>query len=198
MNINSTGSKHAAVAYPLVWPHGWPRTTTPQINTKFAARSVHAAHAELAVELGRLGATDMLISSNVTLGNDSPKDRGICVYFFFKGKNYALPCDRWTAVQDNLWALAKHIEALRGQERWGVGTLDRAFAGYLAIGNGEPNPEEWWTVLGVPRSATTQQLSDGYREAARKAHPDMNGGSDKQMVLINAAYAIARRTLKLT
>jgi hypothetical protein len=118
-------------AYPLHWPPGWPRTALPQ-QSKFSDRPLGQSIANLKRELELMHATGVIISSNVTLGQ-TPKDKGICVYFQFKGKPYALPCDKWNSVEDNLRALTNHIEALRGQERWGVGTLERAFAGYLAL-----------------------------------------------------------------
>jgi hypothetical protein len=34
-------------------------------------------------------------------------------------------------VADNIAAIAAHIDAIRRQDRYGVGTLDQAFAGYV-------------------------------------------------------------------
>ena len=180
-------------AYPLSWPAGWPRTQTPQ-RSNFAARTVHAALTELTDQLARLKATGMLISSNVTLGG-SPKDKGVCVYFQFRGKPYALPCDRWDCVEDNLWALAKHIEGLRASERWGVGTIERVFAGFMALPPpAGSNPEEWWKVLRCERNATLAQAQEAYRLEASRQHPD-RGGSNEAMATLNAAWAVAKRAL---
>lgn len=177
-------------AYPLQWPYGWPRTTTP-LRSKFGTRSVHAAVEELKRQLSMLRATDMVISSNITLGA-TPKDKGVCVYFKIKGKPYALPCDRWDCPEDNVWALAKHIENMRAQERWGVGSLERAFQGYAALpGPAGENPSEWWTVLKVERTSTFDDAQASYRELARQYHPD-NGGSNEKMALLNAAWANAK------
>lgn len=121
----------------------------------------------------------------------------MCVYFRLRGKQYALPCDRWDCVEDNLWALCKHIESLRGQERWGVGTTERAFAGYLALEAppGE-NPLEWWKVLRCERTATLAQAQEAYRAEAQIRHPD-RGGSAASMATLNAAWTEAKRVLAL-
>lgn len=72
-------------------------------------------------------------------------DRGAAVYFEMKGKPVSLACDKWNRVEDNIWAIAKHIEALRGQQRWGVGSIEQAFRGYTALpAIGESSASEWW------------------------------------------------------
>lgn len=180
----------ADVAYPLAWPHGWPRTQYPQ-RSKFGDRSVHAAVEELKHQLSLLKATDMVISSNVTLGA-TPKDKGVCVYFKLKGKPYALPCDKWDCPEDNLWALAKHIENMRAQDRWGVGNLERAFAGYMALpAPAGENAAQWWDVLRVPRNCDFDTAQAAYRSEARIRHPD-NGGSNEKMATLNQAWANAK------
>ena len=56
---------------------------------------------------------------------------------------HVLACDRWDRPEHNLRAIAKHVEAIRGQERWGVGSVAQAFRGYQALpsrATGKP----WW------------------------------------------------------
>lgn len=191
-----------ANAYPLQWPFGWPRTLIPQRNSKFkSATSVHWALDELETELRRLCAQNIMISSNVSLGQQSPKDKGVCVYFSLKGKEYnappkpyALPCDKWDRVEHNLWALAKHIESIRGQERWGVGTIERHFAGYTQLNApaGAVDPAEWWTILRVLRDAKWQDVESAYKRRALECHPDRPGGNNADMANVNAAFQNAK------
>lgn len=149
-------------------------------------------------ELDAMGAKNIVLSTNLELNlrgmprgdRGEPGDPGAAVYFELKGKTIAMACDKWNRVADNIAAIAKHIEALRGQDRWGVGTLDRAFTGYEAL----PAPEQWWNVLGLKRDATLAQVEEAYRLGAKMAHPD-RGGSDAAMARINGAYENAKRDL---
>lgn len=135
-------------------------------------------------ELDRLGAKKAVLSTNVQRRLDGrpysnqsqPRDPGAAVYFELKGKPVSLACDKWNRVEDNVWAIAKHIEALRGQQRWGVGSIEQAFRGYTALpAVGESSASEWWKTLGVPVNATAAQVKDAYRILVKKHHPDFGG-----------------------
>ena len=94
------------------------------------------------------------------------------------GKSIAMPCDKWDRLADNIYAVAKHIDALRGQERWGVGSIDRAFTGYAAL----PDPhakKHWREVLLLTSTATLPDIKEAYRELARLHGPDKGGDPEK-------------------
>ncbi|NJP11408.1 MAG: J domain-containing protein [Leptolyngbyaceae cyanobacterium RU_5_1] len=111
----------------------------------------------------------------------------------------ALACDAWDRVEDNIWAIAKHIDALRGQQRWGVGTIEQAFRGYQAY---LPAPKEdrhgegWWTALHISSTATPQEVEAAYRKLAAYYHPDSPTGNEQMMVIINQAISDARKEFK--
>lgn len=198
-------------SYPLEWPIQVPRTMTPQ-RARFGAVGMGAAIDGLRAELRRLGALDVVVSSNVALridgfpraGLPEPKDAGVAVYFrLFNLKRlsrpYCLPCDRWHRVAHNIRAIALHIEAMRGMERWGVGSIEQAFAGYAAL----PAPgADWWAVFGIEKQtlgdggklAVLQIVEARFAERLKAAHPDL-GGSHEEMVRLNAARAAARAEL---
>jgi hypothetical protein len=113
---------------------------------------------------------------------DTPADPGAAFFFELDGKPHLLACDRWDTTAGNITAIAAHIEALRGQERWGVATLHEAFAGHVAL----PAPEQWWQVLGLTAAAPVDLIERRYRELAKHAHPD-KGGSHAAMARLNAA-----------
>ena len=171
--------------YPLSWPMTWARTPAYKRQVaRFADRSIGKSAAFVLDELRMLGARDVVISTNQELRRDGmPKstqrrlleDPGAAVYFSLKGKPRVLACDKWSLLADNLWAIGLHIEAIRGQQRWGVGTVEMAFAGYEALPAGGP---DWWQVLGVEHSTSFDFVRTVYRDLVKKNHPDQGGDQE--------------------
>lgn len=158
------------------------------------AESAHA----LEQEIRRMGGVDMIISSNLKVkanglpysNQRNPEDPGVAVYFKWRRRDVVFACDKWLSVEDNLWAIVKHIEALRGQERWGVGSLDQAFAGYMALP--DPDTKPWWLVLGVTEDASDEDIKSAYRALAKKYHPDnLVFGDAVMFTQVQRAYELA-------
>lgn len=180
-------------AYPLQWPAGRQRRRYRQ-HAQFGTRhglTLGKARDELFRQIKLLGGKMPILSSNLELRLDGlpyanqrqPDDPGVAVYFTYKGKQHCFACDVWHKVEDNVFAIAKTIDALRGIERWGTGDmLERAFMGFEAL----PQPEQWFQVLGVSAHATEQEIDAAYRRLAMEHHPDRGGNGD-QMARINAA-----------
>jgi hypothetical protein len=114
------------------------------------------------------------------------------VYFKFKGKATVLACDGYFRVADNIAALAAHIDALRRIERYGVGTIEQALAGYKALP--ADSAADWRAVLGFPKDArpSLDQVDAAYKAIAKQKHPDV-GGSEMEMTHLNRArdYALS-------
>jgi len=53
-------------------------------------------------------------------------------------------------------------------------------------------PRDYYEILGVPRTATADELKSAFRQLARKYHPDVNKdpGAEDQFKEINEAYAV--------
>lgn len=189
--------------YPLQWPPGFPRT-------KFPARSRFDTPEErvkrnLERELDLLEAANVVVTTNVELRRDGKpyagqliEDRGVAVHFVRSGRQQAIACDRWDSVRDNLQAVAKTIEALRGIDRWGTGEMvDAAFAGFTAIpasaGGGTPvRPKRsWWDVLEVSPSASPEIVEAAYKAKRRATHPD-SGGNEESFNEVQKAYEEAQ------
>lgn len=207
-------------AYPLTWPPSQPRTRSRQ-RASFGRTertyyegggsrldrtrlTVAQALERLTRELRLVGAVQVVVSTNLQLrldglprsGQGEPADPGVAVYFSLDQKPHCLACDTWDRVADNLAAIAKHIEALRGQERWGVGSRAQAFAGYAARPASTARP--WRQVLEVPAAAprpTEDDVRATYRRLAFHRHPD-HGGSTEAMAELNAAMAEALAEIK--
>lgn len=210
-----------ASRYPLSWPIGWKRT--PYNARKHAAFHSHRTvdngsgysykrKEALSVgdgldrvngELRRLGARNVVISSNLRIREDGLPyanqanqldDPGVAVYFRLSNADRVLACDRWRSAAENLAAIAGHIAAMRAQDRYGVGTLDQAFAGYAAL---PPKGGTWRTTLGfaVDEVVNVDRVERAFRERARTAHPDVAGGSHDAMASLTQAKSEALEEL---
>ncbi len=209
-------------AFPLAWPQGWPRTVAadrraPKFHTRTreagrnwpTSRAVTVAEARgrLQAELDLLRATLPVLSSNMELrldgqprsGQRDPDDPGVAVYFQLRGKPRVLACDRWLTVAGNIAAIAAHIDAMRGMDRWGVGSVDRLFEGFTALPAAAPGQRHWRQVLGISSTLSIDAagLESLRRALARQHHPDVPGGSAERMAEINAAVDQALREIGL-
>lgn len=207
--------------YPLSWPTGWKRT--PAGSRRHAAfhstkreyyqgggsylrkqaLSVGEGLDRLNGELSRLGARRVIISSNLRTRQDGMPhaqqarildDPGVAVYFNLGGKSRVLACDKWASAAENLAAIAGHIHAIRAVDRYGVGTIDQAFAGYAALP--ADTAADWRSVFGFAADAVVSlaDVESKYRERAKVSHPD-RGGSDLEMAHVNRARDYARAEL---
>jgi hypothetical protein len=173
-------------AYPLAWPPGWPRTDRPTWS-RFQV-SQHEAQQGLLRELRLLGAKDVIISTNIPLRRDglpyasrrAPEDQGVAVYFKLEGNDQCIPCDKWRTIAENMQAIRKTIEALRGLERWGAKEMvNAAFRGFKALPESiilnEHTARAWWEVLEVSQEASREVIKAAYKARLLKVHPDQGG-----------------------
>jgi hypothetical protein len=205
--------------YPLEWPRGKARTDSyRRKDGNFHTRdsvsgkrdlSIAVALQRLQRELDAIRAEHPVVSSNVELRLDGlpksnarvPSDPGVALYFHLSirdqrtGKTVrdpvALACDRYRDVADNIAAIAKHLEASRAIERYGVGTLREIFRGYMALPENATAVDDWRDALGNPTNLLEAESS--YRSMMKFAHPDAPGGSEAAAARLNAAIALARQ-----
>jgi hypothetical protein len=206
--------------FPLEWPTGWTRTPkykrqraafrstktetfkaadgSFQQSKRESPVSVFVATQRLERQIEMLGGKNPTLSTNVSLRLDGrprsesePDDPGVALYFSFKGKATVLACDRFVRVGDNIAAIAGHIDALRRVERYGVGTIEQALAGYKALP--ADTAANWRAVFGfgVDSRVSLDALDSAYKRAARERHPDL-GGTDLEMAHLNRARDYAR------
>ena len=187
----------SAEAYPLYWPQGWERSGNPE-HSRFKT-GFGAARNLLFEELVRMNARGVILSTNVPLRNDGlPRanvrpdedDSGVAVYFQRDGKDMVFACDKFVQICDNIYAIAKTINAMRGIERWGASDMmERAFAGFKSLSAMSGEGENPWMVLGLGSergSAKADDIVRAHRLLMMTAHPDKGGSSD-QMARINVA-----------
>lgn len=119
----------------------------------------------------------------------APSDPAVAFFFELDGEPHTLACDLWDTVPDNIAAIAAHIEALRGQERWGVSDMKQAFAGHIQL----PAPEQWHNILEVRPDASDKEIDQAYRIKMRAAHPDRDSGSKAAAQRLNWAREEGKR-----
>lgn len=112
-------------------------------------------------------------------GQKSPGDPGVALYITRWNSIYCFPCDQYLDPAGNIGAIAAHLDALRGQERWGVGTARQSFEGYLLAPTSPGVVTQWWDVLGVNRDAGWDEIQSAYRRLAMAWHPDKANESDR-------------------
>jgi len=150
-------------------------------------------------ELRRLGAVDVTLSTNLELTlrgwprspDGRVDDPGVAVYFRFNKRPTVLACDHYLTVAANMAAIAGHIEALRRIERYGVGTIEQALAGYKALP--ADSAADWRMVLFGTKTTTVtiDDVKAAHRQLAAVHHPDKGGDLDKMMQLNRARdYAL--------
>jgi hypothetical protein len=161
------------------------------------------ARDQLVDELCRLGATNVIVSTNVALRQDGLPyadnrqiaDPGIAVYFSWNKRPMVMARDKFRSVAGNIRSLTLAIEAMRQLERHGGSTMmEKAFQGFAALA--PPNwKKPWREVFGI-KPDWHGDITTLYREKARNRHPDA-GGSDTLMAELNVAYGEAKRELGL-
>ncbi len=166
-------------AYPLQWPSGRPRTPSGHRSSSRFDVTPNQAQRDMFHQIALMGGKNVIVSTNLRLRKDggiyaadmnkTPDDPGVAVYFERKGQRVCFSCDMYHRVWENIRAIGKTIEAMRGIARWGAEeALDRAFTGFAAL----PSPEarkHWSDVLNVPSNAAADDIKAAYRSAARTA-----------------------------
>lgn len=215
--------------YPLQWPPNTPRTKSadrrrssfhtriqrPGMPAEHRPPSVYEAAKDLLAELGRLKASSVVITSLLPTRHDGlpysdgrSEDPGIAVWCVYKGRERVFACDEWHTHAENLRAIAKSIEALRGLSRWGMADVaERAFAGFAALPPGvseeppAPIKRPWREVFSIGGAHAELSSEDlfavvkaRHRKLIAETHPDA-GGDAGLAAEVNTALDEAEREL---
>jgi hypothetical protein len=196
----------AITACPLAWPLGWRRTEPGKAKRSKYEVTFEKAYEDLLAALRRMGASGVVVSTNIPLRRDGapymsnvaePMDRGVAVYWT-EAKTRAprvMACDAWLTVRENVRGIGLTLEALRAIERSGATELlERAYTGFTALPT--TAQRHWSDVLNVSREATLEDIDAAYKTAVKLVtHPD-RGGNHEAWVAINCARDQARAERK--
>ena len=182
-------------AFPLCWPAQIDRSRSYarspfQVSMSRAVSDLKDALRLFAEDSG-LPVTNVVISSNVTLGRVMPRDPGVAVYFDWDGAQRCIAVDKFARPESNVRAIFNILEARREELRFGGLSMVRAsLAGLAAL----PAPDDWREVLGLGPHCTLDDAEAAFRRLAHYRHPD-RGGDDAAMSALNAARAAAKKEL---
>lgn len=132
--------------FPLLWPENQEATEKRQ-RARFDS-NFSTARDGLLLEIKRLGGHSIIITSNVATRRDGlpyanqaePMNPGVAVYFWRNNQQMCMACDRWDRVKDNMRAIQKSIEAIRGIERWGASAMvEKAVSAFAYIPQNSSN-----------------------------------------------------------
>lgn len=179
-----------AAAYPLTWPEGFPRSKSRAASSFKTALPAALANVERSLKLfgadSRMAVTDIVLSSNVTLGSGQPADSGVAVWFRWDGEQRCIAVDRYLKVAENLQAIHHVLEARRTELRHGTLALVRAsMHGLKALP--APAGKGWREVLQITGPATADLIRERHRALAAERHPDKPSGSVDAMLELNRA-----------
>lgn len=197
-------------AYPLCWPINRKRTDRwgrerARFDMSFA-RARDEIVRQVQLLSGRYPDPALVISTNIALRRDGlplanqrqPDDPGVAIYFTYKKRPMCFACDRWQKVEDNMQAIAKTIDALRGVARWGTGDMmEAAFTGFTALPPpGQTTARGWREVLGFPPESRPaySEVDAAYKRLRSAAHPD-KGGTHERFMEVQNAFDIAHKEL---
>jgi hypothetical protein len=188
-------------SFPLSWPDGLPRTER-KASSQFRT-TLNAALTNVRKSLEAFGrdsgkaASNISITSNVTLGETRPNDTGVAVWFDWDGQQRCIAVDRYPKPEDNLQAIHHVLEARRTEMRHGgLHVVRQTFKGFTAL-PAPPGRKSWRDVLNLNGAhPTPADVDAAYRRLAEKAHPD-KGGSHERMSQLNAARAEAKAALSV-
>ena len=174
---------------------------------------------DLEYELEHLRAKDIVIQADFQLHdirNDGwprsnarrPVDPGVLVSFRTPTGELSFPCDRYTAWEDNLRAIALSLEALRAVDRYGVTRQAEQYKGWKALPPASAGSGECMTAEQAARFITAQSgifvshvktdmdaLKRAYRQAALKLHPDRPAGSESAFAQLQQANQLLEARL---
>lgn len=172
------------------WP-GNPTKPGARRRAPFKAKSISRLDL-LERELNHLQAKDIVVQAYLTLNdirNDGwprsgarPTSPGVIVTFQNnKKEQFSYPCDSYLDWNDNLYAIALSLEALRAVDRYGVTRGNEQYQGFKKLE--APRTLDPRTLAesficqhgGVSLDDLRADLGGAYKAAAFKLHPDRVG-----------------------
>ncbi|MEY7849553.1 J domain-containing protein [Natrarchaeobius sp. A-rgal3] len=174
----------------LEWPHEFERTPADERsrNNNFDV-SLSKAFDDLEGELSRLDVDDFRYSFDARkrkrdrrpYARANPDDPGFVLRWSMDGEQYAVACDQFSRLRDNVRTVGLYVREKRKMEQRPVVTGESEFANArLPPADEEPIAAEVppHEILDVDPNASDSEVRRAFREKVKEAHPDNGGSTD--------------------
>ena len=187
------------------WPNRFDRTPAAERKrtSKFKAPFRQTLE-ELADEMDRLDVTEWRFSADMPFLNDDPntpykdaekhvEDPAVVVRWSKDGEQFAVACDEYSDVRDNLRATYLYIIEKRKMQARPIKTgFDEFATARLPAGDEDAvvaskPPHE---VLGVDPDASREEVVAAFRERVKETHPDQGGSQTAHRRVLDAREAM--------
>jgi len=172
------------------WPLEFPERTPARERSRNRSYDVtlSKAFSDLEGELDRLDVDDYDYSFDADqrqrdgrpYARASPDDPAFVLRWTKGGEQYAVACDRYSRLRDNVRTVGLYVREKRMMEKRDVRTGEAEFSNLRLPSGEEPVAAEAppHVVLGVDPDATSAEVRDAFRERVKDAHPDQGGSSE--------------------
>lgn len=181
-------SKQQQMNDDIDWPMGFERTPARERtrNNRFE-KSLRQSIDDLADELERVGVDDWRLDTGARhqkrnprypYADANPEDPGAVVRWSMDGEQYAVACDAYSRLRDNIRSMYLYIREKRKMEDRPVETGESEFANARLPSGDEDSivaERPAHVVLGVEKDATEAEVIEAYRARVKETHPDQDG-----------------------
>jgi hypothetical protein len=157
---------------------------------------------DLAAELDRLDVDDWTLQTQTDHRSDrpnipyanapEPEDPAAVVRWTVGGDQFAVGCDHWTRLRDNLREIGLYVREKRKMESRPVATGEAEFSNLRLPAPEDVPPggvQQPHQVLGVEPDASPDAVREAYRERVKEAHPD-RGGTASELEAVRRAKEV--------
>lgn len=163
-------------------------------------------------EVGMVGATSAVLELDLTQAelrldgmprmDARPRSSAVVISFEATHGPLQFATDRFIDWKDNVRAIALGLEALRKIDRYGIAQTSQQYAGYKALPSGGTEgvvgESDGKLSFDQAKAFMTHYGGDGdltaqYRNAARKLHPDVNGGDRRLFQKLQHAMEVVKK-----
>lgn len=182
------------------WPVHIERAQERERTTKFDMSEGKIA-SRFETEIGRLDPDDWKVyvgrtrtkSNGMPTHQANPEDPGFAVKWTKGGQSYAVGCDKYTYLFDNIREVTLWLKEERMSDNRPVETAAESFA-HAALPAGEdsahedePEIDDPYAVLGIREDAEDHVAEAAFESARENKHPD-KGGSAEEFIRAQKAY----------